>query len=236
MAWIRSRNQRRDTGEQRRSGPVHEEVWWDPADQALAERALLDRRRLGRGWLSEPMLNNSERRHPFGDEPAAVRLTKVRAGRRPTALDEGQAWRHRDRSALLVLRCDVYADPDVTSHRTAWQTDGEAVLEAIWRARWRERDREPGWVEARVVPVPDRPETLPGATMDALDWFRVEDHTAPGGDRAVAVYEHLTVWSGRIQVTATIRHTLGLDLDDMSAHVANEIVRRLASYGRSDLT
>lgn len=231
MAWNRSRSQPAGSPVQRRSGPPGEEVWWNPVDQAVAERALVDRRSLGRGWLPDPMMNNSERRHPFGDEPASVRLLAARADRRPTALDEGQAWRHRDRSALLVLRCDVYADPDEAGHRAAWQADGPAVLEATWRARWRERGREPGWVEASAVPESERPETAAQAAMAAVDWFRVEDHTDPTDTASVAVYEHLTIWSGRIQVTATIRHSLGLDLDETSASIAAEVFRRLASGG-----
>lgn len=225
-------------------GPAHraDPGGWDPADQRLAGVAVLTARDLGRGWIDVPMVNNEARREPFGHDEASRMLEAARQRRRPTGLHEGRAFRHRDSGALCVVRCEVFADDGpapgeddpVAAHRGAWSTLAEAALDATWRERWRERDRHPAWIEARWVQRPDDPvgplTAAPGAT---LDWLRIEDHTPPvehahqGGPGEVTVYDYLTVWAGRRQVTVVIRHPLGLDLDDAVAGAARGVVRRL---------
>jgi hypothetical protein len=213
---------RRDPLPRRRSGPPGEHQWWVPSDQASAEREVLTRKDLGRGWIPASMVNNVERLRPLGHGPASDVVEQARVSRHPTGLDEGRAWRHRDAGTLLVLRTDVYADdkPGVAdAHRGAWGTHGPAALEETWRDRWRERGSEPGWIEARRVEASAQgggPEAMMG-----WDWVRVEDHTAASDPArrndptAVVVYEYLTIWDGRRQVTAVIRHQLGLDLDEV---------------------
>jgi hypothetical protein len=209
----------------RRSGPEGEERWWDPRDQAIAEQDLVDRAVLGRGWREVPMLNNAERRDPYGPDPASAEVRRTWLDRRPTALDEGRAWRHRDLRSLLVVRCELFATAGGTAHRAAWSTHGAASLDATWRDRWIERDAAVGWIEAEAVAPSDRPE----ATPDEVEWFRVQDHTDPSRSGEVTCYEHLTVWVGRALATITVRHALGLDLDDLSARAAAESAARLRS-------
>jgi hypothetical protein len=206
-----------------------------PADQALAEADVLTTRSLGRGWRPVPMVNNAERLRPFGDDAASIAVEAARVRRGPTGLDEGRAWRHRDAGTLLVVRAEVYADAEpgvAASHRAAWHEHAPAALAETWRQRWRERDRIPGWIEARwqgVRPLVDDH----GVPVDGCDWLRVEDHTGAvdpalrvDPEAAVAVYEHLTVWAGRRQVTVVVRHQLGLDLDDVVDRCAREIGSR----------
>lgn len=213
----------------RRSGPRGEELWWVPEDQRWAETDRLSPRNLGRGWHQTAMVNNEERRSPLGSDASSTRIEEARQARSPTALDEGRAWRHRDSGALLVLRTDVYGDALeglADQHREVWRDQATAALEATWRERWRERGQEAGWIEAQWVELPT---SVPG--RDRIDWLRVEDHSgAIGVDRrvapdAVVVYEHVTVWDGRRQVTLVLRHALGLDLDDVVLRSVEEASR-----------
>lgn len=199
---------------------------------------MLTAKVLGRGWRPMVMVNNEERRAPLGDDPASSAVEEVRQRREPTGLDEGRAWRHRSTGSLVVVRAEVFADRDPTAadaHREAWRRHGEAALDATWRQRWRERDREPGWIEARWVDpssAPDGPEDEPPGEPGppAVDHLRVEDHTAEatsGTPGSVVVYEHLTVWHERRQVTVVVRHPLGLDLDDLVGRAAEHVADRL---------
>ena len=45
----------------------------------------------------------------------------------------------------------------------------------------------------------------------------MEDHTGDGTD--VTVYEHLTVWAPGALASATVRHRLGEDVDDVVARL-----------------
>jgi hypothetical protein len=199
---------------------------------------------LGRGWRPMVMVNNEERRAPLGDDPASAAVEEARQRREPTGLDEGRAWRHRASGSLVVVRAEVFADRDpgaADAHREAWRRHGEAALDATWLQRWRERDREPGWIEARWIDPSDEPgrpggpDGPPGDPAGALrspgvDHLRVEDHTAEAGAGApgsVVVYEHVTVWHERRQVTVVVRHPLGLDLDDLVGRVAEHVADRL---------
>lgn len=208
--------------DRRRSGPKGENRWWDPADQALVEEPLLRLGDLGRGWSDLSMLNNAELLDPYGPGDAADRLRSARQGRTLTGLDEGRAWRRRDGGVLLVVRVEAFADPDDGSHRQVWQQDGARCLEETWRARWRERDVTPGWIEARLRDAGDDDIEV---TAD-IDWFQVEDHT--GVTDEVVVYQHLTVWSGRTHAVLTLRHALGLDVDDVVAAAARRVSDRAA--------
>ena len=163
------------------------------------------------------MLNNAELLDPYGPGEAADRIRSVRQQRRLTGLDEGRAWRRRDGSVLLVLRSEIFADPDDTAHRAVWQQDGAVGLEDTWRERWRDRDITPGWIEARRRDPADLEVDLD----PNVDWYRVEDHT--GVTDEVVVYQHLTVWSGRIHAVLTLRHVLGLDVDEVVAAAARTV-------------
>lgn len=226
---------RRSAGSGRRSGPVDEEPWWDPQDQAAAERPILDRRDLGRGWLPMPMLNNAERLDPLGDDDASAAITVARRARRLVALDEGQAWRRHKSTTLVVARVEAFADEDEATHRQVWAEHAEASLDATWRQRWRERERDPGWIEAGWVAIDDRPGALHGFGADAdppeparsVDWLRIEDHTDPGRQGAVTVYEHLTLWAGTRHATLTIRHDLDDDVDETAVSAAVAALERL---------
>lgn len=203
----------------------------------MAELPLFDRRDLGRDWAPAPMVNNRERLDPWAPDPASDPIRAARERRRLTGLDEGRAWRRRDGGGLAVVRTELYADPDDREHRDAWRAGAESALDATWRARWRERDQAPGWIEARWVREADRPGPLralgPGASgwAGAVDWLRIEDHTDPTGQGRVTVYEHLTLWHGRAQVTLTLRHPLGLDLDPVAAAIAVTALDRLTGAG-----
>jgi len=201
----------------------------------VAEAELLDRHTLGKGWRPAHMVNNAERARPLGDDPDSDAVESARSARQLTGLDEGRAWRHRD-GGLVVLRSEVYADEadgSASAHRSAWLEHAERALGATWRERWRERDREPGWIEARWMGSVDAP-----ILGNRCDWLRIEDHTASagaarsGGDGAVTVYEHVTVWLGRRQATVVIRHDVGLDLDDVVERCAAEVERRLGTAER----
>ena len=193
------------------------------------------------------MVNNVERAEPFGDDDASAAIEAARVARVLTGLDEGRAWHHGDAGSLIVIRSEVYVDPTpgvADDHRAAWHQHAEPALDATWRERWRERDQEPGWVEARWVRSVD---TEPGSSSspvgpdlgEACDWLRIEDHTVPaveaapprsdGGPPSVTVYEHVTVWAPRRQVTVVVRHDIGLDLDDVVARCAAEVTSRLYS-------
>ena len=203
------------------------------------------------------MVNNAERLDPLGSDPDSVAIDAARAARRLTALDEGRAFRHKA-GALVVVRVERYGDdPDpstaaelAAAHRAAWRTHGAASLDATWRERWRERDLEPGWIEATWVEVDERPSPLHAfrhAPLDAgpsgqVDWYRIEDHTVPpavgvvgrlaaaAAARPVAVYEHLTLWADRTQVTLTLRRPLALEGPagpDAVARAAEQVVGRL---------
>lgn len=229
---------RRSTAAHRRSGPAGEERWWDPEDQAFAERPLLHHRDLGRGWIPVPMINNEERLDPWGDDPASVAVRAGRAERRLTALDEGAAWRRRSDGALLVARVEVYATDAVGPAREAWQAHGAACLDALWRARWREREREPGWIEARWRAEVDRPDALrPGSpsagdAAAALDWFTIEDHTEAAATEVVTAYEHLTLWAGRAVLVLTLRHGHASDADAAAVGAALAAWRRAQALSR----
>lgn len=217
-------------------------VWWDPADQDLAERTTLERGDLGRGWQEVPMVNNVERLDPLGDDPGSTAVRDARLRRRITALDEGRAWRQRTGGSLAVLRLEVFANANEQDHRAAWRHHAEDSLDATWRTRWRERDVAPGWIESRWVDTSDRPDLfeVEGSTRTdgdgsstraraAIDWLRIEDHTDPAGDGQVTAYEHLTVWAGRFHVTVTIRHDLDHPVDEVAARAAAVLWRRLVS-------
>lgn len=238
MARFGRRGGRAGSGSQRRSGPVGEESWWDPADQAFAEQPILDRRSLGSRWLDVPMLNNAERREPYGTDDASTELEQARIARTPTALDEGRAWRHRDTLTLVVARVEVYAAPG-DDHRAAWQRLGVASLGATWRERWTERDQTPGWIEVVSVATGERPGALhaftdatPSGAAAAVDWFRVEDHTDPSGTGDVHLYQHLTLWSERAVVVLVARHDVGREIDDELNKVAAVALARLAAAHR----
>jgi hypothetical protein len=222
---------------------------FEPADQAAAAAPVLDRRTLGRGWIDAPMVNNEPRLDPHGTDPASEALRARREARRLTGLHEGRAWRRRGRvPGLVVVRHELFADPDPAeraAHREDWTRLGAASLDATWRERWRERHVTPGWVESRRVGPPVGAEEgvlaegaaphgraaggLVGgvALPEAVDWFRVEDHTDPSGGGEVTVYEHLTVWGGRHLVTVTVRHPLGEAEDPLVAVLAGAVVSRL---------
>lgn len=163
------------------------------------------------------MRNNAELLDPYGPGDAADRMRAARQRRVLTGLDEGRAWRRRDGGVLLVARIEAFAEPDSGGHRQTWQRDGARCLEDTWRERWRDRDVTPGWIEARLLDPHD----------DDIDWFRVEDHTGVTGE--VVVYQHLTVWAGRVQAVLTMRHELGLDVDDVVSDAARLVGDRAAA-------
>ena len=168
----------------RRSGPPDETRWWVPADQRVAESALLHRRDLGRGWIPVPMVNNDERVDPYGDDDASAEMRAARDALVLTALDEGQAWRRRDDGALVVLRVEAFAG-DAAAIRARWSDLAEPCLDAVWRQRWREREREPGWIEARWRTPSDRPDRLRPASPveEILGPPVLRPWPAPGRDR-----------------------------------------------------
>ena len=96
------------------------------------------------------MPNNVEVIDPFEGVSEADAVRRARQLRRITALDEGLAYRARD-GALTVLRAEMFADPDETAHRAAWQSDGARVLTATYRTRWAEREVTPNFIETTVV-------------------------------------------------------------------------------------
>lgn len=187
------------------------------------------------------MINNAAPESPFGPGRASDPVLSARAARRPVAVLDGMAWRHKRNGTLVVLRVERFADPEGepgrARHRAAWTEHGERALEETWRLRWHERGRLAGWVEARRVA---------GSDAD-VDHLRLEDHTgaaAPttaGHDPArsgaleghVTVYEHLTVWADASVALATIRHRLGEDVDAVAARLAATLRSRLASAGRT---
>lgn len=217
---------RRRRAARRRSGPAGEEPWWDLDDQAFAESYLLAGRDFPKGWRPLIMVQNLERLDPWEGVEAAAAVAAAREARHLTALDEGSAWRDRD-NALVVLRVEVFEDPDDGEHRARWQADARDVLLETWKARWRERDQVPAWIEVREhghEPIPD-----PELGGDAVDWYVIEDHTDPAGTGDVALHHHVTVWAGRALLTLTLRHSVGVDQDPQIAYLATRLVARAAA-------
>jgi hypothetical protein len=219
----------------RRSGPVGESPWWDPADQAFAEAPVVSAASLGRGWRSVPMMNNVERLDALGSDADSAAIRVLADGRVRTALDEGQALRRHHDGALVVVRVEVYRDAErVDEHRAAWRAHGVGALDALWRERWRERDVAPGWIEASWRSVDERPEELhafreqvdPPGPAGTVDWFRVEDHTDPSGAGTVTEYQYVLAWAGRVLTTVTVRHELGADGAEVAAAVALAALER----------
>lgn len=224
----------RGRSNERRSGPGGEEPWWNARDQEAVEVATaLDRRRLGKGWRPQAMVNNIERLDPLGTDPASSAIRVAHVARSLTALDEGRAWRHRDGKALIVVRAEAFADDQVAIHRSLWSEQGEAALSSTWKQRWHEREVEPGWVEARRVPaatvgvVWDRIQSGAASDAAAIDWWQVEDHTDLSGGRDVTLYEHLMAWAGRGLATITVRHELGTDVDEPALRAVHQILEPL---------
>jgi hypothetical protein len=190
------------------------------------------------------MVNHLERLDPYGDDPASQAVRVAWTARRLTALDEGAAWRRRSDAALVVSRVEVFADeggegPVVAqAHRAAWREHAAPALDALWRARWHERDQAPGWIEARWVPEMDRPDALRTGGMGAdavapdVDWLTVDDHTNAAEADAVAAYEHVTIWIGRVLVTLTVRHRHGDGIEPVVASAAVAAARRAAAFSR----
>lgn len=169
------------------------------------------------------MINNLELIDPYdGVDASAIRA--ARAARNLSALDEGVAYRAKHRQ-LLVLRTEVFVDPDETAHRAAWQADGPSVLTNTYRARWAERDVAPNWIETRVRP----PSELPGDLDARLDWLQVEDHTDPKRSGAVTMYEHVTLWCGRANAVVTVRHEQDQHIEALAAEIAHRLLIRLES-------
>ena len=81
----------------------------------------------------------------------------------------------------------------------------------------------PAWIEATWH---EHPATLLTAP-EAVDWIVVEDHTDPSRGGRVSIYHHLTVWHGRAVATVTVRHELGLDLDEAVARAASSALAAL---------
>lgn len=217
------RRGRLDPTKRRRSGPADEAPWWDPGDQAFIQEPLLSRRDFPKGWQSTTMLNNQELLDPY-EGAEAPRIRAARAARVLSALDEGVAYRARHRQ-LLVLRAEVFVQPDETDHRAAWRADGPTALTSTYRARWAERDVAPNWIETTVRSVTDRP-----ADVDPrIDWFRVEDHTDPKRAGIVTIYEHLTLWCGRAHAVMTMRHEPDQQLDGIALQIGHALLHRLES-------
>lgn len=195
------------------------------------EGELLVAADLGRGWHEVDMVNNAERLDPLGDDEDSAVVRAARAARRLTALDEGRAWRRRRDGALAVLRVEVFAAADDGAHRAAWRAHAERSLDATWRQRWQERGERPGWIESRWVEEGDRGDggAHDAAGLGAVDALRVEDHTDPSGRGTVTVYEHRTVWAGRLHATLTLRHDLTAEVPVDAG--ARALQRRLAEVG-----
>jgi hypothetical protein len=212
----------------RRSGPPDEERWWDPADQAFVEGPLLRALDFPKGWRATLMLNNSELLDPY-EGADAVAIRAVRAERVLSALDEGVAYRAKHRR-LLVLRTEVFVEPDETAHRATWRRDGPSVLTSTYQARWAERDITPNWIETTIR----RPSDLPSDVDPRVDWLRVEDHTDPKRAGAVTIYEHLTLWCERANAVLTVRHELDQPVEEMAVAVAHRLLNRLESVPERD--
>lgn len=215
----------------RRSGPIDEHPWWDPTDQRAVEAVTVRPATFGRGWVDIVMTANAERLDPFEGVLEADGVRQARAHRGLTALDEGRTWRQRSVGSLAVLRLERFASADEVEHRQAWRGSATACLEAVWRARWIERDRPPGWIEAR--PWHPEEESVgvrrePVTVADWCDWYRIEDHTDPGGTQAVTCYEHLTIWSGRSHAVLVVRHDLGVDVHEVAHRVGEAVQVALA--------
>jgi len=205
----------------RRGGPPDERPWWDPDDQARAERVAPGRVRLPRKWKPTTMINNAEVLDPYEGIEAAADLVRAREARHRTALVEGDAWRGPSRQ-IAVLRVEAFADRavDHRPHRAAWTLEGPACLTETWRQRWVERDVEPGWIE---VSRRDDIEIDP-----RIDWLRIEDHTDLADPTDVAVYQHLTLWAGRGVAVVTLRHLLDTPADDAASWFGEVVLARLA--------
>jgi len=210
----------------RRSGPADEDQWWEPADQAFVQAPVLNRRDFPKGWRPIPMVNNVEVLDPYAGEGAAA-IRAARAARVLSALDEGVAYRARNRQ-LLVLRIEAFADPDETAHRQTWLSDGPAALTATYQVRWSERDVVPNWIETRIR----RPGDVPTDVDPRIDWLRVEDHTDPKRLGTVSIYEHLTLWCGRGHAVITLRHELDQQVDDVARKIAEGVLTTLEGLPR----
>ncbi|MCB0969966.1 MAG: hypothetical protein KDA97_00390 [Acidimicrobiales bacterium] len=218
---------RRSPVARRRSGPAAEDRWWDAADQAVAESRLLRASELGRGWSAAAMVNNAERLDPYGDDEDSAVVRAAAQARGRTALDEGDAWRRRRDGALCVLRTEVSSADDDGSHRRTWEAHGAASLDATWRQRWRERDRTPGWIEVRGREEPEAGAPRRPPTPDDVVWLVVEDQTGVHDGGSVTFYEHLMVWAGRGLATVTVRHDLGVEVDEAAVAAAIAVGRHL---------
>jgi hypothetical protein len=211
----------------RRGGPRDEDRWWDPSDQALAERVAPGRVGLPRKWKPTTMINNVEVLDPYEGIEAAAGLVTARAARHRTALVEGDAWRG-PRRQIAVLRVEAFADRggDHAAHRAEWVRAGPACLVETWRRRWVERDVEPGWIE---VTRRDDVDVDP-----RIDWLRIEDHTDLADPTDVAVYQHLTLWAGRGVAVVTVRHLLDTPVDDAAGWFGHGVLARLADAFEGD--
>ncbi len=217
------RRGRVDGGPRRRSGPAAEEPWWDLEDQAFIEQPLLRRRDFVKGWQPTIMINNAELIDPYeGADAPAIRA--ARSDRRLSALDEGVAYRAKHR-LLLVLRTEMFADPDETRHRAAWQANAPSVLTSTYQARWAEREVAANWIETRVRP----PTELPTEIDPRIDWLQVEDHTDPKRSGTVTLYEHVTLWCGRANAVVTVRHEHDQHVEPMTAEIGRRLLQRLES-------
>ncbi len=185
---------------------------------------MLRRRDFVKGWQPTIMINNRELIDPYDGVDAST-IRAARAARRLTALDEGVAYRSKLRQ-LLVLRTEVFFDPDETAHRTAWQADGLSVLTSTYQTRWAERDVTPNWIETRLRPATD----LPGELDPRVDWLQVEDHTDPKRSGTVTLYEHVTLWCGRSHAVVTVRHEYDQQVEGMAIEIAHRLLDRLTSF------
>lgn len=221
------RRSRVDRGVRRRSGPADERRWWDPDDQAFIERPLFRRQDFPKGWRATIMVNNTELIDPY-DGVDAPAIRGAREHRRLSALDEGVAYRSTHRQ-LLVLRTEMFVDPDEAAHRAAWQAEGMRVLTDTYRARWAEREVTPNWIETTAR----RPGDVPAAVDLRIDWFQVEDHTDPRRHGTVTLYEHVTLWCGRAHAVVTVRHEPDDHPEAMTADIAHTLLARLAPAPRA---
>ena len=146
---VAGRRAARVDGSRRRSGPADEEVWWTPADQAFIQKPMLSRHDFPREWRPTIMLSNQEVLDPYEGVERGRSDPRARAARVMSALDEGVAYRSRNRR-LLVLRTEAFVDPDESAHRGAWRSDGPAALTEMYKVRWTERDVVPNWIETTV--------------------------------------------------------------------------------------
>jgi hypothetical protein len=173
------------------------------------------------------MINNSELIDPYeGVDASAIRA--AREHRQLSALDDGVAYRSSQRQ-LLVLRTEMFVDPDEVAHRAAWHAEGTRVLTDTYRARWADREVTPNWIETTVR----RPGDLPVPMDPRIDWYQVEDHTDPRRLGTVTLYEHVTLWCGRANAVVTVRHEPDDHPEAMTADIAHKLLARLAAAPRA---